>query len=52
MYELKVNGKFVKTYVTLRGVKIAYGKYLAKIDKGLIPITVPKRKPFIEWKKV
>ena len=52
MYELKINGEQFKTYTTLKGVMIAYGKYTTKIDKGLIPITVPEFVPYIEWQKV
>jgi len=52
MFDLFVNGKFVKRYATLRGVRIAYGQYLRKIERGEIAVTVPEHVDFLKFQKV
>lgn len=49
VYDIFLNGKFHKTYNSLRGVKIAYGKLDKKINTGEVPITVPAGDCFLAW---
>ena len=49
-YDIFLNGEFYKSYTSLRGVQIAYGRLDNKIMKGEISVTVPKGSTFLAWK--